>query len=166
LVIALASFTDSTLPAAVAGARPEAEVLVWGIPEPRTGDRLRLNSLCGINLACFRMPGVRWVYHDPAAADAADHLVRAFTTDRTAPPLPSDPVLEERITEILATKTVGLVGRHPDGFEPCGFTDDELDTVGGAAVDSVPLETLFSAGRSVSATEVAAATAATSQAVA
>jgi L-fucose isomerase-like protein len=166
LVITLASFTDSSLPAAIVDARPEAEVLVWGIPEPRTGGRLRLNSLCGINLARFRIPGARWIYLDPETVDAPDHLRRAFETERTSTPLPADPALEARVPEVLSTKTVGLVGRHPDGFEPCGYTDTELASVGGATVDQVPLEALFSAGRAASPSDVHEATAATGRAVA
>ena len=29
----------------------DAPVFLWGVPEAWTGERLRLNSLCGINLA-------------------------------------------------------------------------------------------------------------------
>jgi L-fucose isomerase-like protein len=166
LVVALASFTDSTLPAAVVETVPDADSLVWGIPEPRTGNRLRLNSLCGINLACFRVPGIRWIYHDPASPDATNHLMRAFEATVTPSALPADSALEARIPEILSTKTVGLVGQHPDGFEPCGYSDRELAAVGDASVDTVSLGTLFAAGRAADDEAVREATAATAHAVA
>ena len=54
LVVVQASFADSTLVAAAAQ-KTVAPVVLWGAPEPRTGHRLRRNSLCGINLAAFRL---------------------------------------------------------------------------------------------------------------
>ena len=54
LVIVQATFADATLTAAVADANA-APVLLWAIPELRTGGRLRLNSFCGINLAGYRL---------------------------------------------------------------------------------------------------------------
>ena len=44
-----ATFADSTMITALAAAT-NAPLLMWAIPEAPTGGRLRLNSLCGINL--------------------------------------------------------------------------------------------------------------------
>ena len=50
LLIFQASFADSTMVAHLAAAT-DAPLLLWAVPEKPTGGRLRLNSLCGVNLA-------------------------------------------------------------------------------------------------------------------
>jgi hypothetical protein len=56
VIVLQATFTDSTLPAAaVAGLPVDLPIVLWGAPEPRTGGRLTMNALCGINLAAYRL---------------------------------------------------------------------------------------------------------------
>jgi hypothetical protein len=50
LLIFQATFADSTMVLELAHSI-EAPLLLWAVPEARVGGRLRLNSLCGINLA-------------------------------------------------------------------------------------------------------------------
>ncbi len=50
ILIFQASFADSTMVAALTE-NQSTPLMLWGVPEPWTGGRLRLNSLCGINLA-------------------------------------------------------------------------------------------------------------------
>ena len=53
LLLLQASFADSTMAVELAriAAAQQLPVLLWALPEVRDGGRLRLNSLCGINLA-------------------------------------------------------------------------------------------------------------------
>ncbi len=53
LVIFQASFADSSMAVQLAeqAVARRAPVLLWSVPDARDGGRLRLNSLCGINLA-------------------------------------------------------------------------------------------------------------------
>ena len=73
LVLVQATFADATLAAAIADANP-APLLLWAIPEERTGGRLRLNSFCGINLAGYRLTRegrrYRFLYRHPGDASA------------------------------------------------------------------------------------------------
>jgi len=50
VLIYQATFADSTMAVKLAEGT-DAPLFMWAIPEPWTGERLRLNSLCGINLA-------------------------------------------------------------------------------------------------------------------
>jgi len=50
LLVFQATFADSTMTVALAE-KTDAQIFLWAVPEPWTGGRLRLNSLCGINLA-------------------------------------------------------------------------------------------------------------------
>jgi formate-dependent phosphoribosylglycinamide formyltransferase (GAR transformylase) len=53
LIFLQASFADSSMAVQIAEAlQPRGlPLLLWATPDARSGDRLRLNSLCGINLA-------------------------------------------------------------------------------------------------------------------
>ena len=54
LLVFQATFADSTMVVALAEAI-DAPLLLWAVPEARTGGRLRLNSLCGINLGAHSL---------------------------------------------------------------------------------------------------------------
>lgn len=156
LVVVQATFTDSTLPVGAAATVPGVPVLLWGIPEARTGQRLKLNSLCGINLAAFALARLgrdyRWLYRFPEDAAIAEALRRAaepVTGPDAAVATPSDADREAaaRLADLLSSTRIGLVGTHPTGFEPCGFEISELDAVGSPAVEGVELDLLFETGR-------------------
>ncbi|MDE0113527.1 MAG: hypothetical protein OXN84_14745, partial [Albidovulum sp.] len=50
LLLLQATFTDAAT-AARAASEFDCPIMIWAIPEPRIGGRLRLNSFCGLNLA-------------------------------------------------------------------------------------------------------------------
>ena len=79
VVVLQATFSDSSLVGRVAD-RLASPLVVWSFPEARTGDRLRLNSLCGANLAAYllrrRARRVEFVHVDPSASAAADIVNR------------------------------------------------------------------------------------------
>lgn len=149
LVVVQASFADSTLVAAAAQ-KTVAPVVLWGAPEPRTGHRLRRNSLCGINLAAFRLASdgrdYRYVYADPSDPELGSELAAALTT-----PLDTAGTTPERavgttggvIAEKLSGVRIGVVGRRPDGFEPCGYDAEQTLQATGVAIEQVALDELF-----------------------
>ncbi len=158
VVVLQATFTDSTLPsAAIAGLPADLPVVLWGAPEPRTGGRLTMNALCGINLAAYRLRGegrdVRSLYLDPAAPDAAARLLAALDAPTLVPeppvlPVPDaqDRVRADVVRARLAGMTVGRVGHHPDGFDPCAAGEADLATLG-ATLDHVELDAMFDRAR-------------------
>jgi L-fucose isomerase-like protein len=158
VVVLQATFTDSTLPsAAVAGLPADVPVVLWGAPEPRTGGRLTMNALCGINLAAYRLRAegrdVRALYLDPTAPDVARRLASALAAPamRPAPRVLPVPTAEDRVrAEVVRARlsgmTVGRVGHHPDGFDPCAAGEDDLATLG-TTLDHVELDAMFDAAR-------------------
>ncbi len=161
VVLLHASFTDSTLvqPFATLG----VPIAMWAFPEDRTGGRLRLNSLCGINLAAFALKerGVRYGYlyrsvDDPAvpvelSAAVAGEPRPTRRTRVAAGPLSRDAT--DHATEIVArlrSTTIGLIGDHPTGFEPCAYDAARLGELGGVTVDPIPLPSLFEKAHDVS----------------
>lgn len=166
LVVVQASFTDSTLvTGAVAGS--DAPLLLWAFPEDRTGGRLRLNSLCGINLAGYvlRRAGrpYRYLYAGPTARDPLAAALAAPPAspgpDPAGQPHPAGAPTGRRAEDIaaaLAGARIGLVGEHPTGFEPCAYEAAALAGLTGVEVDETPLERLFAAAAEASDAEVAA----------
>jgi L-fucose isomerase-like protein len=169
IVVLQATFTDSSLTGRIAE-RTGAPVLVWSFPEERTGGRLRLNSLCGANLAAYllrrrRHPAV-FVHADPAGTGALDR-VRAAVLDLASPPT-SGPSLEhppvtptsaqpspapapstEREEAAFVGRTIGVIGDPPTGFEPCIGDDAALFRTTGIAVERIGLSELFAAADGV-----------------
>ncbi|MCS7070893.1 MAG: L-fucose/L-arabinose isomerase family protein [Anaerolinea sp.] len=108
LVIFQSTFADTSMVMAIAQ-RVDAPLLLWAVPEAHTGSRLRLNSLCGINLAghALTRAGIPYSYiyadpDDPDALDAVAVQARAAAARR-----------------ILRRSRVGRVGENPAGFETC-----------------------------------------------
>lgn len=166
VVVLQATFTDSTLPAAaVAGIPADLPVVLWGAPEPRTGGRLTMNALCGINLAAYRLRAdgrdVRALYLDPAAPDVATRLTAALAgpTTRPAPRALPEPGADDRVRAgavraRIAGMTVGRVGHHPDGFDPCAAGADDLATLG-TTLDHVEVDAMFDGARAATEEDLA-----------
>ncbi|MGK0274215.1 MAG: L-fucose isomerase-like protein [Ilumatobacter sp.] len=161
LVIIQATFADATLAAAIADANP-APVLLWAIPEARTGGRLRLNSFCGINLAGYRLTRegrrYRFLYLDPGDATTADAIAALLAAPLpelapvAAPPsitsVTSDAVAAASdVRARLAASTVGIVGERPEGFEPCDYDADVLTRSVGVTAETATLAELFESAR-------------------
>ena len=156
VVVLQATFSDSSLVGRVAD-RLGSPLVVWSFPEARTGERLRLNSLCGANLAAYllrrRTHRVEFVHVDPSADAAADMVNRAIDrVTEAAPTAPGHGVAPSRTADLQAGRSIadrlvshriGVVGDPPNGFEPCVGDVDEMRDVTGIEVDRIPLTTLF-----------------------
>ena len=79
LLVLQASFADSTMLVELARG-VDAPLMMWAVPEERTGGRLRLNSFCGINLGAHGLTragtalrlGLRTAGGRDGSAQAAD----------------------------------------------------------------------------------------------
>lgn len=131
LVLLQASFADSSMAVALAEVAAERRipVLLWAVPDERAGGRLRLNSLCGINLAghALMLRGIAYDYlltqaNDPAALAKIETLARTGRALRT-----------------LHGATLGAVGEHPAGFDTCAYDAGDLAQLFGVKVQPVAL---------------------------
>lgn len=137
LVIVLqATFADSTMICHLADSL-KIPVLLWALPEERTGGRLRLNSFCGINLAAhsLRRAGIRYGYlyaapDDPAALARIDILSKAAAVQRK-----------------LRNARIGRVGENPAGFATCLVNYDGLRDKLGIAIEEIRLAEVFAGAR-------------------
>ena len=166
-VLLQASFTDSTVVTPFA-ALSAPSVVLWAFPEDRTGGRLRLNSLCGINLAGFALREAdapyNYLYRAPNDPEALDELRRAMSAEAVAqPPVAIDEAeiadatlrRARRVVEKLRAATIGVIGDHPTGFEPCAYDAGRLRALAGASVDRIELSEIFERASAVSADQAA-----------
>lgn len=173
VVVLQATFCDARAVVEIAS-RTGAPVVVWSFPEPRTGGRLRLNSLCGANLASYslrrRDHPAAFVHVDPHVPGAEERLGRALREVRAtvpAGPLPTprsvddtatgDVAAARRAARDLRGAVVGVIGDPPAGFEPCEADDAAVGAVCGVAVERIALGELFDEADRADASEVEAA---------
>ena len=136
LILLQATFADSTLAVQLAR-NTESPVLLWGLPEAPTGERLRLNSLCGINLAAhaFKRESIDYKYvfappDNPVALQLVQTLARAG-----------------RVQRLLRGARIGRVGENPVGFDSCKFDGEALKTHFGVEIIQVGLDRVFQLAR-------------------
>ena len=158
LAVLQVTFTDAA--AVVAAAEKlDLPLIVWAVREPRTGKRLRLNALCGLNLAShalgLRRNDFNWLYSDPAdvAVDQLRQLLGAPPAGIGAARTPVTAKADRRGAEIAALlrgARIGRIGEHPPGFDTCACDPDQLERRFEISVSPIPLEALFSRARNCS----------------
>ncbi len=160
LLIVQITFTDASMTIEMVR-QSDVPVAIWGVPEPRIGGRLRLNSYCGINLAAHALGKARltyrWLFSSPDAPGVTDKL-----TGLAASSSGSRVALEhsehkadasaDRVVEKLARARVSVIGEHPAGFDTCEFDANELHELVGISVDQVKLEDAFEKAKLAPAT--------------
>ncbi|MCC7446355.1 MAG: L-fucose/L-arabinose isomerase family protein [Anaerolineae bacterium] len=132
VIIVQATFADTSMVMTLTETL-HAPVFLWAFPEPEVGGRLRLNSLCGINLAAFALKQAdrryRYAYAEPDN-EAAIHKVRTAAK-------------AGQVLRILKQARIGVVGEHPAGFEPCAYDDQWLHDRFGVQVKPYDLQAMF-----------------------
>jgi len=146
LLVLQATFTDATMTAALAEA-VDAPLFLWSFPEPRTGGRLRLNAICGVNLAAHALGRAGRPY-DYANADADDPAAMAGIEAAAK---------AGAVRRKLRETRIGVVGRYPAGFDSCRYDAAELQSLLGVAVEPIDLAAFLDRARSVPDDEVRAA---------
>lgn len=132
LVIFQATFADSTMVTALAKAT-QAPLFLWAIPEALNGGRLRLNSLCGINLAghALTLQQRRYSYSYAPPDDAA--------TLQRIQELAAAGYVQRR----LKSARLGVIGEHPPGMDSCHLDQPLLESRLGLKIQQVDLNEVF-----------------------
>ena len=143
LIIFQATFADSTMVVELAHSFA-TPIFLWAVPEPWTGERLRLNSLCGINLAGHALT-LRKFHYDYAYA------------------MPDDAIVIEKIRSLaqagslrrqLKAARLGVVGEHPVGMDTCHLDEPKLKEIFGVQIQHIELDDVFTRARSISAATI------------
>ncbi len=118
------TFTDAAMTMEIAR-QLDAPLVMWSFPEPRTGGRLRLNSLCGINLAAHALSRVHLSYDFVHGKPSDENVVsRIHDFARAA-----------AVRQSLRDVRIGVIGRHPDGFDACMFSHNECRELFGIEIE-------------------------------
>lgn len=146
LLVLQATFTDATMTVALAEA-VDAPPFLWSFPEPRSGGRLRLNGICGVNLAAHALgrAGHRYGFVN-AAPDDPGALAEVAAAAKAG-----------AILRKLAGSRIGVVGLHPAGFDSCRYDAADLKKRFGITVEPVELPAFFERARGIDDGEIRAA---------
>jgi len=143
LLVFQATFADSTMVMHLAR-RVDAPLLLWAVPEARTGGRLRLNSFCGLNLAAhaLKRAGHRYEYlYAPPDHPSALERVRTLA-------------LAGRARRLLGQARIGQVGEPPAGLDTCRTDAGRLRNRIGLEVVRVDLGRVFHEVRTIAEQDV------------
>jgi L-fucose isomerase-like protein len=143
LVVFQASFADSSMITALAEII-SAPIFLWAPPEERTGGRLRLNSLCGINLAghALTLRDIQYEYNYAAPDDPA--VIQQIKTFCTA----------SNVCRRLKKARIGVVGEHPAGMDTCHLDEANLKKIFGIEIIHIELEEIFHRSRNIQQNEL------------
>ena len=133
------------------GSTFDQPMTIWSTNEPREGQRLRLNSFCGLNLASHAL-GLRnrdfnWLYKNPTETTKEDILNALNGNDsnrrlhQVHEYVENHPSQSRR--EVSAPFKIGLVGQHPPGFDTCKFDKHSLKKNFNTHVSEFSLDELF-----------------------
>lgn len=110
------TFTDASLTTEVIRDFP-VPTAMWSFPEARTGGRLRLNSFCGVNLACHALSRegikVQTIHGAPDDASAINELQQLAQA--------------AAIVRRFKQTKVMVIGEHPLGFDACNYNQQQLE---------------------------------------
>lgn len=155
LVILCATFSDASAAVELAGqVGKETPVCLWALREPGpVGDRLWLNSLCGVNITsqALQKEGhrVSYIYGNPGEAHLLEPMMAVARAAATR--------------NRLRQGRIGLVGQAPMGFYGCQFDELTLARVIGTHVTQIDLNSVFMAAEAAKAEAVELAIASTVQ---
>ena len=153
-ILFMASFSDAS-PAVELLGKVKGPVLGWSMREPgAVGERLKLNSMCGVNLAAHALMNVgQSIRHVHGNAD--EPAVRRAITEALAGILPTAHAPAEITGEFapsenvdaafawLKGKKIGAVGDAPNGFTPCLFDAPQLHKLFGLDVRQITIDEVF-----------------------
>lgn len=113
LVLEIGTFPDGDMLAYVAQ-ETHTPIIIHGLPEPRPGELIATNSMCGLNMATYTMTALEhphtWVFGSATNPEAALRLTQHLESAAALAALRRD--------------RVGLIGYRAPGFYPSAF--DEL----------------------------------------
>ncbi len=145
LVLQLSTFTDASLITALFE-ELDVPTTLWALPEPSTGEagRLRLNSLCGVNMAAYTLTSAgkkfNYVYGPP------DDLELLAALNRNYQAL--------SLNKTLRGLKLGVVGSRPPGFFPSGYDELKLWREIGPQIQIYNLNQVFGAAAEIPDSQV------------
>ncbi len=153
-ILFMASFSDASPAVELFGSVP-GPILGWSVREPgQIGERLLLNSMCGVNLAAHALLGVgQGLRHLHGNTDEPE--IRLALEKALGGELPISSVLPNQSGELapkeeiegalswLSRRRIGAVGQAPTGFTPCDYDAEQLNALFGIRVEQLTMDDAF-----------------------
>ena len=154
-IVIQSTFTDAKFISAFAK-KFRKPILFISFREKRSGGRLRLNSLCGVNLALHALIKSKFysnfiIYPNDEQLFSKEILKfiktkNSFTKKNYLKKINSK--LTNKKIEFKKPK-LGLIGKRPEGFDTCDFNNKELKSKFNANVTKIKLQSLFNTSSKV-----------------
>ena len=153
-ILFMASFSDAS-PAVELLGKVKGPVLGWSMREPgEVGERLKLNSMCGVNLAAHALLNVgQTLLHIHGNADETqlrEKLSGALAGNMPQTFAPTaivdseiDQAAADKALAWLKGKKIGAVGEAPVGFTPCVYDGPKLHSLFGLDVRQITIDGAF-----------------------
>ena len=167
-ILLTASFSDAS-PAVELLANVPGPILGWSMREPgENGERLKLNSMCGINLASHALLSngqtLRHIHGNYDESFVKEALIKALDGVLPTSETPINKTLagnlelapKEEIELALGKlngRKIGAIGDAPNGFTPCLFDEKQLRNIFGLNVIQIPVKEAFKRIESVTEPE-------------
>jgi len=166
VLILQVTFTDASMVVEAAN-RFSSPLVIWALPEPRVGGRLRLNAFCGLNLASHALGLVNrdfgYLYVSPendAASEQLHSILSADNITHGSALIGVQKIQNEGseqagldVREKMQGMKVARIGEHPEGFATCAYDADKAFELTGIKVDALHLDKLFDRARNASESE-------------
>ncbi len=153
-ILFMATFSDAA-PAVELFGDVKGPILLWSMREPGAiGERLKLNSMCGANLAAHALMSAgqssRHIHGNANEMQVREKLIAALSGNlpSTATPDRKDGELADiqsvmQSLDSLAGKRIGTIGEAPNGFTPCTFDGAQLKKLFGLNVLPLTMSDAF-----------------------
>ena len=127
-------------------------ILFVSFTEKRTGRRLRLNSLCGVNLGLHSLVKNKFysnfIIYSNDEKSFSKKIFRFIknkkyiTKKNYLKKISNSKIKNKKLIEFKQPK-IGLIGKRPEGFDTCDFSSEELKTKFNTQIEKINLKNLF-----------------------
>ena len=132
-------------------------ICIVSFPEPRTGGRLRLNSICGLNLAMHSLiknditPDFVIMEEDDKANEISfsNFIEGQSGSEKIEWDIASITNSNTDFDYSIDKQTIGIIGTRPEGFDTCDYDSNEVTSKLNVSLVDLELEDLFDEAKDI-----------------
>ena len=132
-------------------------ICIVSFPEPRTGGRLRLNSICGLNLAMHSLiknditPDFVIMEEDDKNNEMSfsNFIESQNESNKIAWDIATIANINADFDYSIDKQTIGIIGTRPEGFDTCDYDSNEVTSKLNVSLVDLELEDLFDEAKDI-----------------
>ena len=132
-------------------------ICIVSFPEPRTGGRLRLNSICGLNLAMHSLiknditPDFVIIEEDDKNNEISfSNFIKGQSgSEKIEWDIASITNINADFDYSIDKQTIGIIGTRPEGFDTCDYDSNEVTSKLNVSLVDLELEDLFDEAKDI-----------------